>query len=92
MAAAQPLPPVNVSMGSFKGCQLGGVNITETTAGVQFGAANVAGDVTGLQLGAVNYANNLRGLQIGVINVVANNEWFSHNQLGVCFPLVNWSF
>jgi hypothetical protein len=83
---------VNVSLGTFKGFQLGGVNVTEQTTGVQFGAVNVAGDTKGLQLGAVNYADKLNGLQIGVINVVANNKWFSNNQLGACFPILNWSF
>jgi hypothetical protein len=71
---------VNYSSDSFKGVQLGTVNIAK--------------QMNGLQWGMVNYAESLHGVQIGFANIAMNNPWFTEfpSKLAKGFPFVNWSF
>ena len=71
---------VNLSQGTFTGCQEAVVNCAE--------------EFHGLQLGLVNYSENLRGVQIGLVNIARNNPWFNEfpDKLATGFPIVNWSF
>ncbi|HVV49482.1 MAG TPA: caspase family protein, partial [Polyangia bacterium] len=57
------------------GLQLsGGANVARTFRGAQIGVVNVAGRGDGFRLGVVNVARETRGFQLGVVNVAARDD------------------
>ena len=54
--------------------QAGLINETQSFRGFQVGVVNMTGDGEGLQVGLINRAETFHGFQVGVINVIRDAE------------------
>ena len=64
----------NMNEGSFRGVQLGAINLTaDRLVGAQLGVVNMAVRAKGFMGGLINIAGETRGLQIAPLNIIRRN-------------------
>lgn len=64
----------SVNRGDLFGIQFGVIDEAQSFRGVQLGGINVTGDGQGFQFGLINVAETFYGFQIGLINVIRDAE------------------
>ena len=64
----------SVNRGDLFGIQAGAINEAQSFRGAQIGLINMTGDGQGFQFGVVNRAETFVGFQLGLVNVIRDAE------------------